>query len=71
MKAYASFIPVASLHLSRARAAESIVPDLQSLSVGDEVPMHPKAPGIPVAALGVDLRVRPLTLPPTEIEPAL
>ena len=33
------------------RNVESIVPDLQSLSVGDEILLHPKAPGIPVAAL--------------------
>ena len=33
------------------RNVESIVPDLQSLSVGDEILLHPKSPGIPVAAL--------------------
>lgn len=33
------------------RNVESIVPDLQSLSVGNEILLHPKAPGIPVAAL--------------------
>lgn len=30
---------------------ESIVPALQSLSVGDEIRLHPKSPGIPVAML--------------------
>lgn len=30
---------------------ESIEPSMQSLAVGDEVRLHPKAPGIPVAAL--------------------
>lgn len=30
---------------------ESIVPKLQSLSVGDEIRLHPKAPGIPVGML--------------------
>jgi hypothetical protein len=32
------------------RNVESVVTGLQSLSVGDEVLLHPKAPGIPVAA---------------------
>ena len=30
---------------------ESVVPELQSLAVGDEVLLHPKAPGIPVGLL--------------------
>jgi hypothetical protein len=30
---------------------ESVVPELQSLSVGDEIRLHPKAPGIPVGML--------------------
>lgn len=30
---------------------DSIVPDFQDLAVGDEIRLHPKAPGIPVAAL--------------------
>lgn len=30
---------------------ENIVPEYQSLSIGDEILLHPKAPGIPVAAL--------------------
>ena len=30
---------------------ESIEPALQSLSVGDEIRLHPKAPGIPIASL--------------------
>ena len=30
---------------------ESIVPEYQDLAVGDEILLHPKAPGIPVAAL--------------------
>ncbi|MGI9625338.1 MAG: hypothetical protein ACR2QM_00765 [Longimicrobiales bacterium] len=34
------------------RNVESIVPRFQTLSVGDEVRLHPKAPGIPVAILG-------------------
>ena len=33
------------------RNAESIISDLQRLVVGDEILLHPKAPGIPVAAL--------------------
>ena len=33
------------------RNVESIVPDWQSLSVGDAIFLHPTAPGIPVAAL--------------------
>lgn len=33
------------------RNVESIVNDLQHLSVGDKILLHPKAPGIPVAAL--------------------
>ncbi len=33
------------------RNVESIIPTLQRLSVGDEILLHPKAPGIPVAAL--------------------
>jgi len=33
------------------RNVESIVPELQSLSVGEEILLHPKAPGIPVADL--------------------
>ncbi len=35
------------------RNVESIVPDFQSLEVGDEIKLHPKAPGIPVGALEV------------------
>jgi hypothetical protein len=30
---------------------ESVVPELQSLAVGDEIRLHPKAPGIPVGLL--------------------
>jgi len=30
---------------------ESVVPELQSLTVGDEIRLHPKAPGIPVGLL--------------------
>ncbi|MDH3207355.1 MAG: hypothetical protein OEO79_12210 [Gemmatimonadota bacterium] len=30
---------------------ESVEPSLQSLSVGDEIQLHPKAPGIPIALL--------------------
>ncbi len=30
---------------------ESVVAELQSLSVGDEIRLHPKAPGIPVGLL--------------------
>lgn len=33
------------------RNVESVVPELQDLSVGDEILLHPKAPGIPVAAV--------------------
>lgn len=33
------------------RNVESIVPSLQTLSVGDEIKLHPKSPGIPVGAL--------------------
>ena len=33
------------------RNVESIVPGFQDLAVGDEILLHPKAPGIPVAAL--------------------
>ena len=33
---------------------ESIVPDYQDLAAGDEILLHPKAPGIPVAALNRD-----------------
>ena len=33
------------------RNVESIVPGFQNLEVGDEILLHPKAPGIPVAAL--------------------
>ncbi len=33
------------------RNVESIVPDLQALSIGDEVLLHPKAAGIPIVAL--------------------
>lgn len=33
------------------RNVEAILPEHQSLEVGDEVSLHPKAPGIPVAAL--------------------
>lgn len=35
------------------RNIESIVPDLQDLSVGDEILLHPKAPGIRIVALEV------------------
>ena len=33
------------------RNVESLVPGFQDLAVGDEILLHPKAPGIPVAAL--------------------
>jgi hypothetical protein len=33
------------------RNVESIVTDFQNLAVGDEIRLHPKVPGIPVAAL--------------------
>lgn len=35
------------------RNVESIVPGCQSLKIGDEIKLHPKAPGIPVGALKV------------------
>jgi len=31
------------------RNVESVIPEMQTLEVGDEVRLHPKAPGIPVA----------------------
>ena len=36
---------------------ESIIPDCQDLAVGDKVLLHPKAPGIPVAALKRDSHI--------------
>ena len=39
------------------RNVESEVPALQSLGVGDEILLHPKAPGIPVAEVSPEVRL--------------
>jgi hypothetical protein len=39
------------------RNVESVIPEMQSLEVGDEIKLHPKAPGIPVAEVSPGERV--------------